>query len=172
MRLDKLPTRDPETGDYLAVVETPKGSRNKYDYDPALRALRLAAVLPAGMVFPFDFGFFPSTKADDGDPLDVLILMDESVAPGCIVSVRLIGALEAEQRKKGGEWLRNDRVLAVASHSHAHAGLGAIDDIEPATLDQIEAFFAQYNRLKGVEFRVSRRSGPKRAEKIVAREKE
>jgi len=168
MRLDRLPICDPDTGDHLVVVETPRGSRNKYDFDPRLHAMRLAAVLPAGMVFPYDFGFFPSTRADDGDPLDVLILMDEPAMPGCVLSVRLIGAIEAEQRgKKDEAWTRNDRVLAVASHSHAHSGLESIDDLEPALLAEIEAFFAQYNRLKGGEFRVLRRAGPKRAAKIV-----
>ena len=66
-RLSDLPEQDRETGDILAIVETPKGSRNKYDYDPELMTFRLAGVLPAGSVFPFDFGFIPSTKADDGD---------------------------------------------------------------------------------------------------------
>jgi inorganic pyrophosphatase len=169
MRLDKLPTVDPKTGDTLAVVETPKGSRNKYDYDPELRSIRLAAVLPVGMVFPFDFGFFPSTRADDGDPVDVLILMDESATPGCVLSVRVIGAIEAEQRKKDAAWVRNDRVLAVASHSHAHARVHSIEEFDPATLNQIEAFFTDYNRLKAVEFRVIRHAGPKQARKTIDR---
>jgi inorganic pyrophosphatase len=171
MRLDKLPEGDPESGDKLAVVETPKGSRNKYDYDPELRALRLAGVLPGGMVFPYDFGFFPSTKADDGDPVDVLILLDEPAVPGCVLPVRVIGAIEAEQRKEGGEWVQNNRILAVASHSHVHSRLQSIDEVNPATLDEIEAFFDQYNRLKNVEFRVTRRSGPKRAEELIDRDR-
>lgn len=70
-RLDKLSYCDPESDALIAVIETPRGSRNKYDYDPDLKVFRLAAVLPQGTVFPYDFGFFPSTKAEDGDPLDV-----------------------------------------------------------------------------------------------------
>ena len=95
--LTKLPMQDPATGTLIAVVETPKGARNKYDYDPDLCCLKLAAVLPEGMVFPFDFGFIPSTQAEDGDPLDVAILLDQPVPPGCVVEVRIIGAILAEQ---------------------------------------------------------------------------
>ena len=75
--LDMLSSVDPDTEEVLAVMENPRGSRNKYDYDPKCRAFRLASVLPQGMVFPFDFEFIPSTKAADGDPLDIMILMDE-----------------------------------------------------------------------------------------------
>ena len=110
-----LPTFDaPEDGALLAVVETPKGSRNKYAYNHDLRALELRKVLPRGMIFPFDFGFIPSTKAADGDPLDVLLLLDNSVPMGCIVRIRAIGALEAEQRE-GGRWTRNMIVQFKAS---------------------------------------------------------
>jgi inorganic pyrophosphatase len=97
----KLPVEDPETGDVLAVIETPRGSRNKYAFDLDLGTFRLKAVLPQDNVFPFDFGFIPSTKADDGDPLDVLVLLEDSVPRGSAISVRLIGAIEAEQKEKG-----------------------------------------------------------------------
>ena len=84
------------------VVETPKGSHNKLKFDPERNAFRLSHVLPLGMSFPFDFGYVPETRADDGDPLDVLILMDAPVQKlaGCLVDVRLIGVLEVEQREK------------------------------------------------------------------------
>jgi len=166
-RLDKLPYDDPEHQALLAVVETPRGSRNKYDYDPDLKLFRLAAVLPEGTVFPYDFGFFPSTKAEDGDPLDVLILLDESVPPGTVVSVRIIGAIEAEQRKKGESWIRNDRVLAVATHAHVHGNVQAIDDLNPNIVDEIEAFFEHYNRLNESEFRPIDRVGAKKATKLL-----
>lgn len=168
MRLDALPVRHPETGERLAVVETPAGSRNKYDYDETLGVLRLKSVLPAGMVFPHDFGFLPRTRAGDGDPLDVLVLADAPLSPGCVLAVRLIGAIEAEQRENGAcAWTRNNRLLAVAAPSHDHAALTAIDDLGAKRLDEIEAFFVHYDRLKGVEFRVIRRSGAARAEEIA-----
>lgn len=92
--LDRLNPFDRD--DILVVVETPAGSPNKYAYSPTYNTFELKFVLPLGTVFPYDFGFIPSTKAQDGDPLDVLLLLDQSVVPGCIVRSRLIGALEAE----------------------------------------------------------------------------
>src|SRR5581483_718248 len=73
------------------IVETPKGSRNKYKFEPKLGMFVLGKVLPDGMVFPYDFGFVPSTMADDGDPLDVLLLMDEPAFPGCLIESHVIG---------------------------------------------------------------------------------
>ena len=169
--LDMLSSVDPDTDEVLAVVESPRGSRNKYDYDPKFRAFRLASVLPQGMVFPFDFGFIPSTKAADGDPLDIMVLMDEAAPAGCIIPVRIIGAIEAEQRKKGEDWIRNDRLLGVSVHAHAHARVKALSDLNPDLIAQLEAFFAQYNRLKSVEFRVIDRVGPKKAHKLLAEAK-
>src|SRR5258708_40081231 len=104
---------DQDEADLVTVIiETPKGSRNKYAYDPEERIFALRKVLPAGMAFPYDFGFVPSTLADDGDPLDVLVLMDEPAFAGCKLTCRLIGVIEGEQGdKKKAE--RNDRVVAV-----------------------------------------------------------
>jgi inorganic pyrophosphatase len=118
--LSRLPTTDPNTGDLLAVIETPKGSPNKYDYDDTCAAFRLAEVMPKGSYFPYDFGFIPSTLGDDGDPLDVLVFMDDPAPVGCVLTIRLIGAIEAKQQEKGGDWERNDRLLAVATHAHTH----------------------------------------------------
>ena len=82
-------------GELNVIIETPKGSRNKYNYDEGLRLFKLGGVLPSGAVFPFDFGFVPSTTGGDGDPLDVLVLMDEPAFPGRVVDVRLVGVIEA-----------------------------------------------------------------------------
>src|SRR6202043_965268 len=96
------------------VIETPKGSRNKFAFNPDDQIFELKKVLPAGMAFPYDFGFVPSTKADDGDPVDVLVLMDEPAFPGCVLKCRPIGVIEGEQimkaNKKDKE--RNDRIIA------------------------------------------------------------
>ncbi len=113
--LDRIDAIDSETGCVNVVIETPKGSRNKYAYDGELAVFTLGGVLPAGAVFPFDFGFVPSTLGEDGDPLDVLLLLDESVPPGCLVKARLIGAIEAKQTEPDGKQMRNDRLLAVAA---------------------------------------------------------
>src|SRR5436305_106868 len=92
------------------IVETPKGSRNKLSYDPELKLFGLKKTLPQGMVFPFDFGFIPRTKGEDGDPLDVLVLMPESSPPGTAVTCRIIGLIEGRQLDgKGEKGKRNDR---------------------------------------------------------------
>jgi inorganic pyrophosphatase len=165
--LSCLPSLDPETGEVTAVIETPKSSQNKYDYDDSCAAFRLAGVLPQGSWFPFDFGFIPSTLADDGDPLDVLVFMDTSAPVGCVLTVRLIGVIEAKQRRKGEPWIRNDRLLAVATHAHTHAHIETLDGLRPHLLDEIEAFFETYNALKEKEFKPIDRSGPKKARKLL-----
>ena len=118
--LDGLEAFDEEDQCVNVIVETPKGSRSKFDYDRNLGVFTLSGVLPAGSVFPFDFGFVPSTLGGDGDPLDVLIMLDESVPTGCLVRARLIGAIEADETDAGGNTVRNDRLLAVAHHAHTH----------------------------------------------------
>ncbi|HLX36796.1 MAG TPA: inorganic diphosphatase [Candidatus Binataceae bacterium] len=95
--LARLDPFDPETKDLVVVIETPKGSRNKYDYDPEPGAFKLAHVLAEGLAFPNDFGFIPSTLAEDGDPLDVMVLLDEPTAVGCVLTARLIGVIEGNQ---------------------------------------------------------------------------
>src|SRR4051812_2237950 len=79
------------------IVETPAGSRNKFAYDDEQGVFKLKKVLPAGMIFPYDFGFLPRTVAEDGDPIDVLLLMDQPAFPGVSVAARLIGVIEGEQ---------------------------------------------------------------------------
>src|SRR6478609_592733 len=88
---------DAETGDLNMIIDTPKGSRNKFKYDEQHGLFKLSGVLPAGAVFPYDFGYVPATLGDDGDPIDVLVLMDEPAFVGCLVAARLIGVIEAEQ---------------------------------------------------------------------------
>jgi inorganic pyrophosphatase len=167
-----LPTFDPKEGDLLAVIETPKGSRNKYAYNADLQAFELKTVLPRGMVFPYDFGFVPSTRAADGDPLDVLLLLDDPAPTGCVIRIRVIGAIEAEQREKAGEWLRNDRLIAVATHAQLHGNVKSLKALNPKILDEIEAFFHQYNQLEGKEFRPLRRCGPRTAAKLIEQARE
>src|SRR4051795_2262995 len=131
---------DARTNEGLAnvIVETPKGSRNKYKYDEDHDLYCLSGVLPLGASFPFDFGFVPSTKGEDGDPLDVLVLMDEPAFAGCLVPARLLGVITAEQREKDGTVEQNDRLIAVASDSHTHEGVRTLADLSPQLLDEIE----------------------------------
>jgi inorganic pyrophosphatase len=104
---------DKKDGLLQVIVETPAGSRNKFAFDPEQEIFALKKVLPAGMVFPYDFGFLPKTIAPDGDPIDVLLLMDEPAFPGIAVRARLIGIIEGEQMD-GKKRIRNDRLVAVA----------------------------------------------------------
>lgn len=155
-------------GDELlqVVIETPKGSRNKYSFDEEQRLFVLKAALPAGMVFPYDFGFVPQTKAGDGDPLDVLVLMDEPAFPGCALLVRLIGVIEGDQIVKG-ETNRNDRLIAVAETAHMYSNLRKLKDVPDQTLREIEEFFVNYHKLQGKEFKVLGRRGEKTARELV-----
>ncbi|HEY0778827.1 MAG TPA: inorganic diphosphatase [Gemmatirosa sp.] len=149
------------------IVETPKGSRNKLDYEPRLGVFALKKEMPAGHVFPFDFGFLPGTLGGDGDPLDVLVLMDDATYPGVLVEARLVGVFEAEQTERDGTRTENDRLVAVAACSRRHADVRTLDDVGRATLDEIEHFFRSYNAETGKRFEVRARTGPARAAAIV-----
>jgi inorganic pyrophosphatase len=149
------------------VIETPKGSRNKYDYDEKLGLFKLGGVLTSGASFPFDFGFVPSTLGGDGDPLDVLVLMDEPAFAGCLVRTRLVGVIEAEQTERDGETTRNDRLIGVAADSRLHTRVRTLDSLGPTLLEEIEHFFVSYNQIKGKEFKPLGRFGPDRALQLV-----
>jgi inorganic pyrophosphatase len=166
--LSKLPPTDRESGDFNIIIDTPKGSRNKFSWDEKRLLFELSGVLPAGAVFPYDFGFIPNTRGGDGDPLDVLVLMDEPAFTGCLVRSRLLGVIEAEQTEEG-ETERNDRLIAVAAKSRVHGDLQSIADLNPKLLDEIEHFFISYNEVKGKKFTPLDRYGPERARKLVLR---
>jgi inorganic pyrophosphatase len=147
------------------VIETPKGSRNKFAFDPDDHIFELKKVLPAGMTFPYDFGFVPSTKADDGDPVDVLVLMDEPAFPGCVLSCRPIGVIEGEQGDKKKE--RNDRIVAVEKDAHSWEDVKTIDDLGKQFARELEEFFVNYHKLSGKQYRVLGLKGPDQARKLV-----
>ena len=163
----RLPALDPDDPELVSVVvETPKGSRNKYAYDPDERIFALKKVLPAGMSFPYDFGFVPSTRGGDGDPLDVLVLMDEPAFPGCKLSCRIVGVIEGEQgNKKKTE--RNDRVVAVEIANHQWEHIDHIDNLGKQFVKELEEFFVNYHDLTGKEYRVLDVKGPGGARKCV-----
>lgn len=167
--LRKLPPFDVESGDLNVVIDTPKGSRNKYAFDFELNAYKLKAVLPCGMVFPFDFGSIPGTMADDGDPLDVLVLMDEPAFVGCLIQARLLGVVEAKQTE-AGKTERNDRLIAVASESHTHASLRSLQKLDSKLIDEIEHFFVSYNDARGKKFKPIGRKGAAAAKLLVKKQ--
>jgi inorganic pyrophosphatase len=148
------------------IIETPKGSRNKYAWDTDQKVFALKKVLPEGMVFPHDFGFIPSTEGDDGDPIDVLILMDQPAFTGCLVKSRLIGVIEGEQTEKG-KTVRNDRLLAVAQSSHTHSDVISIKGLNKDFLEELQKFLVNYHANDGAEFKVLACKGPDAAAKCL-----
>ena len=145
-----------------AVIETPKGSRHKVTYDPESGIFKLTGLLPEGMMFPFDFGFVPSTLGEDGDPLDILIVMDVPGYVGCLVDVRILGVISADQTEDGKK-AKNDRLLGVSLHSYEYQNLTTIREVSPVLLSQVEAFFISYNRQRGKTFKVTGTGGPRKA---------
>lgn len=161
-----LETWDSEEGTLNVIIETPKGCRNKFDYEPQTGSFALKKVLPSGMSFPYDFGFVPSTRAEDGDPLDVLVLMDEPAFPGCRIACRLIGVIEGEEAEDG-KTERNDRLVAVAKNGHDHSNIHSLKDVNDHLLDEIEHFFVAYHDLDGKKYTLLGKHGSNRAEKLV-----
>jgi inorganic pyrophosphatase len=163
-KLKPFASKDPVVT--YAVVETPMGSRNKFKFDEELGTYALAGVLPQGMMFPHAFGFIAGTKAADGDPEDVLVVMYLPVFTGCVVPSRLIGVIEAEQTEDK-KTVRNDRLIAVAANSRDYSEVNSLKDLNDNMLDEIEKFFINYNEEKGKKFKVLGRKGPKQALKLL-----
>jgi inorganic pyrophosphatase len=142
---------DKKSGSIQVIIETPKGSRNKYAFDPEQKVFSLAKVLPAGMCFPYDFGFLPRTLAPDGDPMDVLLLMDEPAFPGCAVPARLIGIIEGEQID-GKKRVRNDRLVAIAQANHMYNNVKKLKDLPSKFINELQVFFVNHHNLEGKEY--------------------
>jgi inorganic pyrophosphatase len=149
------------------VIDTPRYSRNKYKLDKKTGMFMLSGVLAEGHSFPYDFGFIPGTKGEDGDELDVLVLMDEPAFVGCLIKCRLIGGIKAEQKEPKKKSERNDRLLGVASKSIEYEDIASYTDLTKKVLDQIEHFFISYNQVKGKTFTPTGRFGEQAAAKIV-----
>lgn len=162
-----LPPFDSDDDETLhVIIDTPKGSRNKFTWDSKHGLYKLSGVLAAGAFFPYDFGFVPSTLADDGDPIDALVLMEEPAFVGCLVPSRLIGGFYAQQTEEG-KTDRNDRLLAVAANSRNHRDVRTLDDLNQNLIHEIEHFFVSYNAAKGKTFEPQGRFGPDQARRLV-----
>lgn len=165
-KLTYLKAFDPDSGELNAIIDTPRGSRNKFKYDDQLGLFKLGGAMPSGSFFPFDFGFVPSTLGEDGDSIDVLVLMDDPAFTGCLVPSRLIGVIEAEQTEEG-QTIRNDRLIAVAADSRRHQDVRSLEKLNDTLLEEVEHFFVSYNEVKGKQFKPLKRSGPARAREII-----
>ena len=164
----KLPTWADKHHIY-AVVETPRGSTCKLDFDPELWAFTLAKPLMAGLTYPYDWGFIPSTKAEDGDPLDLLVIHDAQTYPGVVLRCRPVGILEVEQKKKGKTKERNDRVFAVPDRSPLETDLEDVRRLPSRARDELEQFFLATNALEEKEIKFLGWHGPAHAIKASNR---
>src|SRR3954469_6338073 len=140
-------------GDLYVVVETPRGSRAKFAYDPRLESFALSKFLLTGLTYPNDWGFVPSTKADDGDPLDIMVIHDAATFPGLVVTCRLIGILQIEQKSKRKSE-RNNRLFAVPRRSHAELALRGVRDLTRSIQKELEKFFIATDELEDKKLNV------------------
>ena len=134
------------------IIESPKGQGHKYEFEPETKFFKLQKVLPAGLVFPFDFGFIPKTKGEDGDPLDVVVVSEIPTFPGCSMECRIIGSIKANQTEESGETVRNDRFLAVPKVSQLFKEVDDVEHLPEGIIDQVENFFKNYNEQAGKKF--------------------
>jgi inorganic pyrophosphatase len=146
-----------------AIVEIPRGSRNKYEFDHATGAIRLDRVLYSSVHYPADYGFIPGTLAPDGDPLDVLIIVEEPTFSGCRVTVRPIGVLMTRDEKGSDE-----KLLAVPLADPRFDGVRSIGDLQPHWLAEIENFFATYKALEGKQTTIEGWSGVEEARRLLS----
>jgi inorganic pyrophosphatase len=164
-KVNSIPARDAQ-GLAHVIIDTPQGSRNKYKYDEESGCFKLSRVLPIGMCFPHDFGSIPGTLSADGDPLDVLVLVEAPSFAGCLMQVHLIGLIEAEQSEHQ-QTIRNDRLIAVAETPVNKPAIRNLDKVSAATLNELEQFFINYNHVHGREFRPISRGDSLAAQRVV-----
>ncbi len=142
MDLSLIPAQ-PKPGIINVLIEITGGSKNKYEFDKDLQAFALDRVLYSSVKYPYDYGFVPNTLADDGDPLDGMVLMDEPTFPGCIIAARPIGMLEMID---GGD--RDEKILCVPDKDPRYATVKSLNDVAQHRLDEIAEFFRTYKNLE------------------------
>jgi inorganic pyrophosphatase len=145
-----------------AVIEVPLGGVNKYEYDKELRVFRLDRTLYSPVHYPGDYGFIPSTLASDGDPLDVLVLVDNASFPGCLIEVRPIGVLEMLD-----QGVRDEKVLAVVNNDPRYTEVSNYTDIYTHILREVEHFFSIYKDLEGKRTKTIAWHDDKEARRVI-----
>jgi inorganic pyrophosphatase len=163
----RLSPRADERGVVNVIIDTPRGSANKYKYDEELGIFKISRVLPAGMHFPHDFGSVPGTRAEDGDPIDVLVLLESPTFAGCLVTARLIGGLHVEQFEKRRK-VRNDRLIAMPQTAVNKPDIHSLRQLGRSRLREIEEFFVSYNRVQGRTLRIVSRFDSRRAHTLLS----
>lgn len=149
------------------IIEIPKNSANKYEYDHALGLFRLDRALYSPMHYPGDYGFIPGTRADDGDPLDALILVDEPSFTGCLMEARPVGILLMIDEKSGDQ-----KVLAVPNRNPRFDSIRTINEVFPHTRKEIEYFFSIYKELQGGKTEMKGWAGPADAHRMIAKSRQ
>ena len=142
MDLSRIPPQ-PKAGLINVLIEIPAGSKNKYEFDKDLNAFALDRVLYSSVQYPYDYGFVPNTLADDGDPLDGMVIMDQPTFPGCVIAARPIGMLEMID---GGD--RDEKILCVPDKDPRYSNVKSIKDLPQHRLDEIAEFFKTYKNLE------------------------
>jgi inorganic pyrophosphatase len=126
------------------LVEVPKGSRNKYEWDPELGGIKLARFLFSSVVYPTDYGFVPETRSPEGEPLDAMIAVSEPTFPGCVIPARLVAVLRADDDRG-----RDDKLLCVPCDDPSWDELRRLDDVPERMRTEIERFFSIYKAPEG-----------------------
>lgn len=150
-----------------AIIEIPKNSANKYEYDGELGIFRLDRALYSPMHYPGDYGFIPGTLAEDGDPLDVVILVDEPSFTGCLMEVRPVGLLNMVDERENDQ-----KVLAVPNENPRFDSIHTMDQVFPHIRREIEYFFSIYKELQGGKTKMEGWSGPPEARKVINRSRQ
>jgi inorganic pyrophosphatase len=140
--LSRIPAQ-PKPGVVNVLIEIAGGSQNKYEYDKDLQAFALDRVLYSSVKYPYDYGFIPNTLADDGDPLDGMVIVDEPTFPGCVIAARPIGYLEMID---GGD--RDEKILCVPDKDPRYSHVKSLKDLAPHRLEEIAEFFRSYKNLE------------------------
>ncbi len=138
---------------FTCIIETPKGCGAKYDFNTTLGCYELKKVLPAGLVFPFDFGYVPGTVGEDGDPLDVIVISELPTFAGCAMKCFVIGSIKAMQRERDGDRMRNDRYIAIPEASVMYKDIRKMSQLPRQIMEEIETFFINYNQQAGKQFK-------------------
>lgn len=153
----------PETPEVVRmIVEIPKNSANKFEYDGKLGVFRLDRALYSPMHYPGDYGFIPGTLAEDGDPLDVLTLVTEPSFTGCLIEVRPVGVLYMVDKDE-----HDQKILAVPNNNPRYDSIHTIDQIFPHLKREIEHFFSIYKELQGSKTEINGWGGPKEARRLI-----
>ncbi|AIE75226.1 Inorganic pyrophosphatase [Synechocystis sp. PCC 6714] len=140
--LSRIPAQ-PKASLINVLIEIPAGSKNKYEFDKDLNCFALDRVLYSSVHYPYDYGFIPNTLADDGDPLDGMVIMDQPTFPGCVIAARPIGMLEMID---GGD--RDEKILCVPDKDPRYTYVKSINDLAGHRLDEIAEFFRSYKNLE------------------------